>query len=187
LSLADFHANDSGFTVARLRTLRDKLARGETIYLVGIGPPGTHHSGVALVEVTAANGPRLILNNEEERFAADKHSTQYPRAALDAMRDELRAIGGDVGDIDAWFTTWDYADLAGMLVRSVIEEFPASLKLLRQANTVSFDKRRLRQMTRTPLFAGASIRPARARAADDDAASRQSCMVFVRRVALPRR
>jgi carbamoyltransferase len=30
------------------------LARGETVFLAGIGLPGTHNSGVALVEVTRA-------------------------------------------------------------------------------------------------------------------------------------
>ena len=58
---------------------REKLARGETLYLAGLGAPGTHNSGVALVEVTQEHGPRLILNNEEERFSGNKHTTEYPR------------------------------------------------------------------------------------------------------------
>ncbi len=62
--------------------MRDKLARGETVYLAGLGAPGTHNSGVALVEVTQAHGPRLILNNEEERFSGNKHTTEYPRASV---------------------------------------------------------------------------------------------------------
>src|SRR6185436_17865782 len=52
--------------------LREKLARGETAYVVGIGPAG-HNSGVALLEVSAANGMRLISNDEEERFSGIKH------------------------------------------------------------------------------------------------------------------
>lgn len=150
MSLAGFHANDSHFTVQRVSELRAKLARGETVYLAGLGLPGTHNSGVALVEVTQAHGPRLIVNNEEERFSGDKHTTRYPRAALDAMRDTLRAMGRDVTDIDAWLTSWDYPDLLGTLVRSVVEEFPDGLKLLRTKNSVSFDAKRLEQMTRTP-------------------------------------
>jgi len=150
MSLAGFHANDSHFTVRRIGELRAKLARGETVYLAGLGLPGTHNSGVALVEVTQAHGPRLIVNNEEERFSGDKHTTQYPRAALDAMHETLRKMGRDINDIDAWLTSWDYPDLTGTLVRSIVEEFPDGLKLLRTKNSVSFDAKRLEQMTRTP-------------------------------------
>lgn len=150
MSLAGFHANDSHFTVRRIGELQAKLARGETVYLAGLGLPGTHNSGVALVEVTQAHGPRLIVNNEEERFSGDKHTTQYPRAALDAMRATLRSMGRDIADIDAWLTSWDYPDLLGTLVRSIVEEFPDGLKLLRTKNSVSFDAKRLEQMTRTP-------------------------------------
>ncbi len=150
MALAGFHANDSRFTAARINVIRAKLARGETVYLAGLGLPGTHNSGAALVEVTQAHGPRLIVNNEEERFSGDKHTTQYPRAALDAMRATLRTRGRDIADIDAWLTSWDYPDLLGTLVRSIIEEFPDSLRLLRTKNSVSFDARRFEQMTRTP-------------------------------------
>jgi carbamoyltransferase len=150
MALAGFHANDSRFTKQRIAAIRAKLARGETVYLAGLGLPGTHNSGVALVEVTQAHGPRLIVNNEEERFSGDKHTTQYPRAAMEAVRGTLQKMGRDIDDIDAWLTSWDYPDLLGSLVRSVIEEFPDSLKLLRRQNSVSFDSRRFEQMTRTP-------------------------------------
>jgi len=46
----------SEFADARIARVRDKLGRGETVYLAGLGPPGTHNSGVALVEVTQAHG-----------------------------------------------------------------------------------------------------------------------------------
>ncbi|HEY8333539.1 MAG TPA: carbamoyltransferase C-terminal domain-containing protein [Tardiphaga sp.] len=150
MTLAGFHANDSSFTARRIAEIRAKLGRGETVYLAGLGLPGTHNSGVALVEVTQAYGPRLIVNNEEERFSGDKHTTQYPRAALDALRVTLQEMGREIVDIDAWLTSWDYPDLLGTLVRSVVEEFPDSLKLLRTRNSVSFDARRLEQMTRSP-------------------------------------
>ena len=109
----------------RIAAVREKLARGETVYLAGLGAPGTHNSGVALVEVTQANGPRLIVNNEEERFSGNKHTTEYPRASIDAMVATLRGMGRDVGDIAAWLTTWDYPTLAGTLARSVLEEAAA--------------------------------------------------------------
>ena len=150
MGAAGFHQLGSAFADARIAAVREKLARGETVYLAGLGAPGTHNSGVALVEVTQAHGPRLIVNNEEERFSGNKHTTEYPRASIDAMVSALRGIGRDIGDIDAWLTSWDYPTLAGTLARSVLEEIPQSLKLLRTTEAAGFESRRLEQMTRTP-------------------------------------
>src|SRR5216684_3611223 len=157
LGAAGFHQLGSDFADARMARVREKLGRGETVYLAGIGPPGTHNSGVALVEVTQANGPRLIVNNEEERFSGNKHTTEYPVASIDAMVATLRGIGRDIGDIDAWLTSWDYPDLAGTLVRSVLEELPQSVRLLRTTEAAGFDGRRLDQMTRTPKILGRQL------------------------------
>src|SRR5262249_21278934 len=110
---AGFHRLGSAFAQARIAEAREKLARGDTVYLAGLGLPGTHNSGVALVEVTQARGPRLILNNEEERFSGNKHTTEYPAKSIDAMVATLRGLRRDVGDIHAWLTAWDYPQLAG--------------------------------------------------------------------------
>jgi carbamoyltransferase len=150
MGAAGFYQLGSDFAAARIAHAREKLNRGETVYLMGLGPPGTHNSGVALVEVTQANGPRLIVNNEEERFSGNKHTTEYPRASIDAAVATLRGIGRDIGDIDAWLTSWDYPTLAGTLARSVLEELPQSARLLRTTEAAGFDGRRLDQMTRTP-------------------------------------
>jgi carbamoyltransferase len=157
LAAAGFHQLDSDFARERVASVRERLRRGETVYLVGIGPPGTHNSGVALVEVTQANGPRLIVNNEEERFSGNKHTTEYPRQSIDAMVATLRSMGRDIGDIAAWVTTWDYPTLFGTLVRSVLEEAPQGLKLLRNTEAAGFDGRRLEQMTRTPKLLGKQL------------------------------
>ena len=154
---AGFHQLGSEFADKRIAYVREKLRRGETVYLAGLGPPGTHNSGVALVEVTQANGPRLIVNNEEERFSGNKHTTEYPRHSIDAMVATLRGIGRDIGDIDAWLTSWDYPTLAGTIARSVLEEVPQSLKLLRTTEAAGFDGRRLDQMTRTPKILGRQL------------------------------
>ncbi|MDO9295322.1 carbamoyltransferase C-terminal domain-containing protein [Bradyrhizobium sp.] len=154
---AGFHQLGSQFADRRIAHVREKLQRGETVYLAGLGPPGTHNSGVALVEVTQANGPRLIVNNEEERFSGNKHTTEYPRHSIDAMVATLRGIGRDIGDIDAWLTSWDYPTLAGTIARSVLEEVPQSLKLLRTTEAAGFDGRRLDQMTRTPKILGRQL------------------------------
>ena len=81
---AGFHRLGSDFAERRIAEARERLARGETLYLAGIGAPGTHNSGVALVEVTQARGPVLIVNNEEERFSGNKHTTEYPKLSIDA-------------------------------------------------------------------------------------------------------
>ena len=157
MAAAGFHQLGSEFAERRIAAVREKLKRGETVYLAGLGPPGTHNSGVALVEVTQANGPRLIVNNEEERFSGNKHTTEYPQASIDAMVQTLRGIGRDVEDIDAWLTSWDYPTLAGTLARAVLEELPQSLKLLRTTEAAGFDRRRLDQMTRTPKILGRQL------------------------------
>jgi carbamoyltransferase len=157
LAAAGFHQLGSKLANERIASVRERLGRGETVYLAGVGPPGTHNSGVALVEVTQADGPRLIVNNEEERFSGTKHTTEYPQASIDAMAATLRGMGRDIGDIAAWVTTWDYPMLFGTLVRSVLEEAPASLKLLRHTEATGFDGRRLEQMTRTPKILGKQL------------------------------
>jgi carbamoyltransferase len=154
---AGFHRLDSPFADGRIAEARDRLARGETLYLAGLGAPGTHNSGVALVEVTQAHGPRLILNNEEERFSGNKHTSEYPRASIEAMVAALRGMGRDVADIFAWLTSWDYPALAGTLARTVLEEAPQSLRLLRTTEAAGFDGRRLDQMTRTPKILGKQL------------------------------
>jgi carbamoyltransferase len=150
MGAAGFHQLGSAFCGARIAQVRDKLARGETVYLAGLGAPGTHNSGLALVEVTQAHGPRLIVNNEEERFSGNKHTTEYPKLSIDAAVATLREMGRDIGDIDAWLTSWDYPTLAGTMARSVLEELPQSFKLVRTTEAAGFDGRRLDQMTRTP-------------------------------------
>lgn len=147
---AGFHGLDSVFAKERLARVSERLSRGETIYLAGLGVGGLHNTGAALVEVTNANGPRLIVNNEEERFSGVKHSIEYPRLAIDAVAATLRDMGRDLDDIDAWLTTWDYPALIAMGIRSVIEEVPDSFKLLNPANTVSMDLGRVKQIMRAP-------------------------------------
>ena len=138
MGAAGFHQLGSDFADARIARVREKLAAARPFISPGLGAPGTHNSGVALVEVTQANGPRLIVNNEEERFSGNKHTTEYPRASIDAMVATLRGMGRDIGDIDAWLTSWDYPTLAGTMARSVMEEMPQSLKLLRTTEAAGF-------------------------------------------------
>jgi carbamoyltransferase len=145
-----FFRPNSDFAVQRLAAVRAKLDRGETVYLAGIGAAGTHNSGVALVEVTREGGPRLICNNEEERFSGTKHTTEYPRQAIDDLLKTMARIGIGADDIDAWLATWDYPALGATLFRSMLEELPGTLAMLRPGATPAFNLRHLDQGTRAP-------------------------------------
>jgi carbamoyltransferase len=103
-----------------------------------------------LIEVTQNAGPRIIVNNEEERFSGNKHETEYPRLSIDATVETLRQMGRDVGEIAAFVTTWDYPALLATMVRTVIEEAPGSLKLLTMPIVPAIDLRRLDKVRRLP-------------------------------------
>jgi len=145
-----FHRIGSEFANLRIASIRERLQRGDTVYIAGLACSGTHNSGVALIEVTQGGGPRIVVNNEEERFSGNKHTTEYPRASIDAMVETLQRMGRDVDDIAAFVTTWDYPVLLATMVRTVLEEAPASLKLLTMPIGPAIDRRRMDQMRRTP-------------------------------------
>src|SRR5687768_15007467 len=76
-----FHSPHSRFAQRTIESLRQKLDRGETAYLIGLGSGG-HDSGAALVEVSRAGGIRVLGNHEEERFRQVKHYKKYPSRAV---------------------------------------------------------------------------------------------------------
>lgn len=128
---------NSSFAAERLRAVRAELDRGATVYLAGISPGGPHNSGVALVEASREGGIRLICNHEEERFSGNKHSTEYPRNALDALVKTADGLGIAPDRIAAWLGTWDYPAFGSTLIRILFEELPGSLGLLRQVPTLN--------------------------------------------------
>src|SRR5262249_35029459 len=115
--------------------------RGATVYLAGIATGGMHNSGVALVEASRQGGIRLICNHEEERFSGKKHSTEYPRNALDALLKTTDSLGIRPDQIAAWLGTWDYSAFGSTLLRILFEELPGSLGLLRLGQIPSFNMR----------------------------------------------
>jgi carbamoyltransferase len=121
----------SAFAAARFKVLREKLDRGDTLYLGGICASGTHNSGVALIEVTRAHGPKLICNNEEERFSGERHTTKFPEQSIGELAAMLRRSGLKPERIDGWFSAWDNAAFIAMILRTAVEEAPASFSLLR--------------------------------------------------------
>jgi len=142
------HRLGSTFANQTLRSIGARLQAGETVYIAGLACPGTHNTGVALIEVSRERGPRIIVNNEEERFSGIKHSTQYPRKALREMRETLRRMGRDVGDIAAFVTTWDYPGMLAMLIRTALEEAPGSFKLLQAPISPAINLRQMDQVRR---------------------------------------
>ncbi|WGS24342.1 carbamoyltransferase C-terminal domain-containing protein [Bradyrhizobium sp. ISRA464] len=142
------HKANGDFAKRTIASIRERLQRGETVYIAGLACPGTHNTGVALVEVTQSGGPRLIVNNEEERFSGKKHTNEFPQYALDDMRQLLRRMGRDIGDIAAFVTTWDYPALMAMLIRTSFEEAPGSFKLLRAPIAPAINLRQMDQVRR---------------------------------------
>ena len=111
--------------------MREKLDRGETLHLGGICGSGTHNSGVALIEVSRAGGPKIICNNEEERFSGERHTTRFPDRSIEELATILHRAGRSPQDIDAWFSAWDNVAFIAMVARAVAEEAPGSIGLLR--------------------------------------------------------
>jgi carbamoyltransferase len=81
--------------------------------------------------VTRAHGVRLICNNEEERFSGQKHTDRFPRHAIAELTRVLEARGLMPSHIDAWMSGWDQPALYATFLRTLLEEAPASLSLLR--------------------------------------------------------
>jgi carbamoyltransferase len=120
----------STFATERFKALRQKLDRGETLYLGGICGSGTHNSGVALIEVSRAGGPKIVCNNEEERFSGERHTTKFPEKSIAELVAMLRRAGFGPERIDAWFSAWDNVAFIAMMARTVAEELPGSVGLL---------------------------------------------------------
>jgi carbamoyltransferase len=129
---------DSRFARERVESMRRRLARGETVYLAGLGVAG-HNSGAALVEVTAKNGIRLLSNDEEERFSGIKHHATYPTHSVDCLLQRLSNLGLAPGDLHAVLLSWNYASITCLGYRSIVEHFPWSLKLARKDANSGWD------------------------------------------------
>jgi carbamoyltransferase len=153
----NIHRADSDVAKAQIAAIRAKIERGGTAYLAGVSAAGMHNSGVALIEVTREGGPRLLLNNEEERFSGNKHTTEYPRQSIAAMLDALAPRGLTAADIDGWFGSWDSAVFCATLVRSILEELPATWPMLKNEPTPVFSLRDLDRGMRAARRIGEQI------------------------------
>ena len=148
------YRSSSHLAAERSQKLVARLARGEAAYLAGISIGGFHNTGAALVEVTAAGGLRIICNNEEERFSGRKHASSYPSASLEALSEIMKDLGIGPDRIVAWLATYDYPLFIATAVRSLLEEFPASLGLVFQDHRPTFDRRHLKEGICAPARLG---------------------------------
>jgi len=112
--------------------MRDKLARGETVYVVGMVTSG-HNCGIGLIEASAANGIRLLANDEEERFTGVKHFDGYPEHCVALLKRRLEERGLTPSDIHAFVAGWDYPELGPFSMKEVFGHFPFSLQLAHPA------------------------------------------------------
>ena len=149
--------SSSAYARERISAIKAKIERGETVYLAGVSAAGTHDTGVALVEVTREQGPRLIFNNEEERFAAVKHTNEYPRLSIEAMGAAMARMGLDIGLIDGWFSAWDYAAFSATMIRTLLEELPATFIMFISEPTPLFNLRDLDRATRAARHIGRQL------------------------------
>lgn len=131
-TLLKFHHAGSRYTLRKGEEFRQRLARGESLYLMGLGPSG-HNSAAALVEVSAERGIRALCNNEEERFSARRHDDHFPVASIQTLLDILGTLGKTPADIFAVLASWDYVQGIATSLRTLIEELPGSLFLSRRA------------------------------------------------------
>ncbi|HTI50389.1 MAG TPA: carbamoyltransferase C-terminal domain-containing protein, partial [Planctomycetaceae bacterium] len=132
------HAPESDYARRQADALREKLARGETAHLIGIGPAG-HNSGVALVRVSAAEGITLIANDEQERLSGIKHDAGFPVEAIEILRSRLEERGLTYRDLHAVVASWDYTSMSPVGFRAVVDHFPASLPLALPSSMPKWD------------------------------------------------
>jgi len=126
---ARLHSPHGGFAKRRIASMRRALERGETVFVLGIGPGG-HNAGVGLIEVSKDRGIRIVANHEEERFRGIKHFQRYPHQSMDVLLAQLETLGIERSKIHSVCASWDYPYWASKAIESVVQELPASWRLL---------------------------------------------------------
>lgn len=118
---------ESGPARSRFARLQRAIAAGEEAYVLGLGV-GFHNAGAALVRVSPEGVVELICNEEEERYTAVKHCSDYPQHSIDAVMRRLAELGLRPDDLAACVGSWDIAKAGTRFaVRTTLEEAPASM------------------------------------------------------------
>jgi carbamoyltransferase len=92
----------------------------------------THDAGIALVKDGV---PVLVI--EEERLNREKHTSDFPTQALDALFDGAER---SLADIDVITTPWDMSRLRRTVLKVVFGKLPASLSLVLQSTQTTQDR-----------------------------------------------
>ncbi|MGH2974834.1 MAG: carbamoyltransferase C-terminal domain-containing protein [Solirubrobacterales bacterium] len=118
---------DSDVARSRFANLERAIADGRESYLLGFGV-GFHNSGVALVRVSPGGRLELICNEEEERYAAEKHCSAYPEHAVEAVKRRMEERGVRPADLVACLGSWEFGKaIVSITLGTACEEAPHSL------------------------------------------------------------
>ena len=131
-STLKFYDCDSLFAKQTSQEMRERLKRGESVYLLGMGPSG-HNSTAALVKITAEEGILPICNNEEERYTGIRHEDRFPEYSLRDIFNYLEKTQIDPDQILTVVGSWDYLRGIATSLRVGVEEFPHGILLARKA------------------------------------------------------
>ena len=128
-NLARLHSPYGRYAKRRIASMRRAIERGETVFVLGIGPGG-HNAGVGLIEASKSRGIRIVANHEEERFRAIKHFQRYPHQSVDVLLAQMKSLGIDRSKVYAACASFDYPCWAAKAIEIVAQELPASWRLL---------------------------------------------------------
>ncbi|MGD9344583.1 MAG: carbamoyltransferase C-terminal domain-containing protein [Candidatus Aminicenantes bacterium] len=131
-SALKFYDCDSHYATQKGQEMRERLGRGESVYLIGMGPSG-HNSTAALVKISASEGILPICNNEEERYTGIRHEDRFPEHSLRDIFKYLEKSQIDPEQILAVVGSWDYLRGIATSLRVGLEETPHSILLARKA------------------------------------------------------
>jgi carbamoyltransferase len=110
--------------------LAQAIRDGRETYVLGFNTT-SHNSGGALVRVSRHGSVELVCNEEEERYTAVKHTDQYPEHSIEAIKQQMQALGLEPGDLTACVSSWDYASAFNVVcVYPMLEEAPTSLTVI---------------------------------------------------------
>ncbi len=124
------HRPDSRLARAQLAALAAQIRAGREAYVLGFNT-ASHNAGAALVRVSPGGAVEVVCNEEEERYAAVKHCDQYPQHAVEAVKQQMRALGIGPRDLAACVSGWDFAGFFNVgSLQPMLEEAPASLAVL---------------------------------------------------------
>src|SRR5688572_7744141 len=146
-----FYDDRHPFAVERAASFRQKLARGETVHLVGLGVGG-HNTGTALIEASQRHGIRFVANNEEERYTQVKHCTELPSHTIEVLKRQLAERNLRPQDVHAYVGSWNYIEYTSVAFGEVLSEMPGSWVSLSPSASPMMNGRHFNQGITSPRW-----------------------------------